>query len=486
MRVLSRPALKLLTNEAIEKIIGEAMSILAKIGVLVENDDGLNLLKEAGMRVKLSQKRVYITEELVSDCLKTVPSSIKVYDRDGDETLKLGGDNVYFVPGSSALFFLDSNGKIRRPDTKTYINFITLTDCLPYIKGQSTALIPSDVPEDIADRYRLYLSLIYGRKPVVTGTFKKDSFAPMLKMLISVRGNETELRKKPLAIFDVCPSSPLKWSDLTCQCLIDCVRHGIPSEFVSMPLAGATAPVTLYGSIVQHTAENLSGVVISQLASPGSSVIYGGSPAIFDMRYGTTPMGAVETMMIDCAYNQIGKYLGMPTHAYMGLSDSKALDTQTGFESGISTILASLSGINVVAGAGMLNFENCQSLEKLVIDNEICGMAYRLLEGVKERDEVKTEAVLHKCLKKSSFLSHPTTLEWFKEEQFIPTDIIDRMDKETWEKRGRKLSLNRAKEKVKKILHTCRPNRIDKDKEKELKKIIRSTSFIKTILPKRR
>ena len=119
-----------------------------------------------------------------------------------------------------------------------------------------------------------------------------------------------------------------------------------------MPLSGFMAPVTLVGSLVQHTAETLSGVVISQLASPGAPALYGGSPAIFDIRYETTPMGAVETMMIDCAYSEIGKHLGLPTQAYIGLSDAKQLDAQAGLETSMGATLAALAGINSVSGPG--------------------------------------------------------------------------------------------------------------------------------------
>ena len=209
----------------------------------------------------------------------------------------------------------------------------------------------------------------------------------MKDMLVAVRGSERALREKPLAIFDCCPSPPLKWSNLTCQNLIDASKAGIPAELISMPLTGATSPVTLAGALVQLTAENLSGIVIHQLAHPGSPIIFGGSPAAFDMRKGTTPMGAVETMMIDAAYVQIGKHLGLPTHAYMGLSDAKIVDGQAGLETGMGALIAALAGANVISGVGMLNFESCQSLEKLVLDNEICGMALRMVRGIEARGD---------------------------------------------------------------------------------------------------
>ena len=134
------------------------------------------------------------------------------------------------------------------------------------------------------------------------------------------------------------------------------------------------APVTLVGTLIQNTAEVLSGVVIAQLVQPGTPVLFGGSPAIFDVRYSTTPMGAIETTMLTCAAAEIGRHLGLPTQGYIAISDSKALDAQAGLETGMGAVLAGLSGINSVSGPGMLDFESCQSLEKLVLDDEICAM----------------------------------------------------------------------------------------------------------------
>ena len=251
---------------------------------------------------------------------------------------------------------------------------------LRHIAAQSTAFIPADVAEEISDSYRLFLSLLYCEKPVVTGAFTIESFEIMRDMQLAVRGSEKALREKPLTIFSCCPTSPLKWSEITSQNLLDCARYHIPVEFIAMPLSGFMAPVTLIGTLIQHTAETLSGVVIGQLASPGTPMLYGGSPAIFDVRYETTPMGAVETEMIDCAYSEIGKRLGMPTQAYIAFSDAKQLDAQAGLETAMGATLAALSGINSISGPGMLDFESSQSLEKLVLDNEICGMVLRLVK----------------------------------------------------------------------------------------------------------
>jgi trimethylamine--corrinoid protein Co-methyltransferase len=97
-------------------------------------------------------------------------------------------------------------------------------------------------------------------------------------------------------------------------------------------------------------------------------------------------MGAIETVMIDCAYAEVGKYLGLPTHAYLGMSDAKVVDGQSGFESGIGAVLGALVGINMISGPGMLEFESCFSLEKLAIDADIVGMTKRLVAGMVERE----------------------------------------------------------------------------------------------------
>lgn len=467
-----RPKIKLLSDTLVEKIVDEALTLLERVGVKVESKEGIALLAESGAGVDKDSQRVFIPRNLVEESLKLAPSEIRVFDREGRKSFLIGGDNVHFDPGSAALNIFDYEiGEQRKPVTSDLIKFSRLTDKLENIYFQSTGIVSSDVPEEMADFYRLFIALQYCRKPIVTGTFTVESFEPMFEMLKVIRGGSDSLKEKPLAIFDACPSPPLKWSNLTTQSVIDCARAGIPSEFVSMPLAGATAPVTLAGALVQHTAENLAGLVIAQLAKPGAPIIYGGSPAIFDMRNGTTPMGAIETMMIDCAYSQIGKKLGLPTHAYMGLSDSKCVDAQAGLESGIGIILSALAGINVVSGAGMLDFENCQSLEKLVIDNDICGMAYRLIEGIVERDDPIAIPLFFEIDDKGNFLTIPHTKKWYRVEHTFPA-VIERGSYERWKILNAKETWKRARERLEHLLSMEDEEPLSEDMKKELKKIV--------------
>ncbi len=469
-----RPKLEFMNEEFIQKIISEAYHILEKEGVFIENQESLNLLKDAGMKADEPTQRVHITPELVEDSLSSTPSTIKLYDRKGDKEFIVGEDHVHFNPGSAAITILDhETSEERKAVTEDLIQFYRLTECLEHIHFQSTGIVSSDVPDLISDSYRLFLGLQFSTKPVVTGTFRVEGFKPMLDMLVAIRGSEGALAEKPLAIFDACPSPPLKWSNLTAQSLIDCARAGLPSELVSMGMTGATSPVTIAGTLVQHTVENLSGLVICQLAKKGAPVIFGGSPSSFDMRKGTTPMGAIETMMIDSAYTQIGKHLNLPTHAYMALSDSKTNDAQAGFETGIGGVVAALSGVNVVSGPGMMNFESCQSLEKLVVDHEICRMACRMIDGISLRDDPIAKNLFEGFTAETQFLSMSHTRKWYRQEHTFPR-IIDRDTYDYWVSLGKKSITDRASEEVERILNENPPSLPEKDVIQELQKIMLS------------
>ncbi len=180
--------------------------------------------------------------------------------------------------------------------------------------------------------------------------------------------------------------------------------------------------------------------------------MWGGSPAMFDMRQGTTPMGDVATWMIDCAYVEIGRSLGLPTHAYLGMSDAKIVDAQAGLESAGGTLLAALAGVDMVSGAGMLDFESCQSLEKLVIDAEIIGMARRLLAGIERRDNPIALDLMRSLGHRADYLSQEHTLRWFRDETVLPSAVIDRGSLDAWKAEGGKTTFERARDRVEVLL----------------------------------
>ncbi len=453
-----RPTVRFLSDQLIEQIIAEARELLCKLGVEIHNDAVLALLGDHSARIDNATKRAYFTPDIIDRSLQAAPDSFRLYDSLGNEAVDLSDMNVNFTPGSSAINILDHESQhSRRPTSKDYVKYTKLMASLEHIASQSTAMVPADVHEMISDSYRLYLSLMFCEKPVVTGAFTIEAFEIMKELQLAVRGSEKELAECPLTIFSCCPTAPLKWSNVTSQNVIDCARYSIPVEYISMPLSGFMAPITLVGSLVQHTAETLSGLAISQLSNPGSPVLYGGSPAVFDVRYETTPMGDIGTMMMDCAYSEIGKHLGLPTQAYIGLSDAKLLDAQAGFETSMGATLAALSGINNIAGPGMLDFESCFSLEKLVLDNEICAMVKRMVAGIEPKEDFPSLPRFEELLREEHLLISEHTMKYLKEEVYLPGPTIDRANRSRWQEEGSRTLGARAAEQVEALVTQHQP-----------------------------
>ncbi|MDQ2691831.1 MAG: trimethylamine methyltransferase family protein [Chloroflexota bacterium] len=450
-----QPKLTLLTDELIERILDEAYQLLLKPGIKVQNAEARQLLVEAGAQVNEETQVVRIPAQIVKKALESVPHEFYLYDYDGNPTVHYGGDSVHFDPGSSGITMLNPE-TLEHDTTETphLIKLLKIAEQLPQYEAQSTAVICHDVHRDIQDLYRLYLALLYSKKPIVTGAFTNKTVQQMIDMLTLMLGGKENLRERPRAVFDVCPAPPLIWSNFGSGNLIALARAGVPAEIVSVPLAGAAAPVTLLGAVTQHTAECLAGISIHQLARAGSPIVWGGAAAIFDMRKGATPMGAVESAMLDCSYAQVAKSLGMPTHTYLGATDSKLVDAQAGLESGITAMIGALSGINMISGSGMLDFLACHSAEKLVIDSEGIAMAKRMLEGVKLHTEhLATDFYDSKInFRGGDFLKQKITMQLFRKEQHLPSNIIDRDSVRGWKESGGLDTFGRARIRVQQLL----------------------------------
>ncbi len=420
-----RPKLELLDGPLVARILDEAFQLIEKPGVKVQTPEVIAMLRAAGARVE--DGRAHIPATLAQKALASAPREFHLYDRAGRPAVHYGSDDVQFDPGSSCLNVLDPETlQARAAQAADLVRLVQVTEKLPQFAAQSTAMVCGDVPQQIGDLYRLFLVLWYSEKPVVTGAFSAEGVQPMLELLAADAGSRAALAERPRAVFDVCPSPPLNWSEFGAQNLVELARAGVPAEIVSMPLAGVAAPVTLAGAVVQHAAESISGIVIHQLAAAGAPIVWGGAAAMFDMQSATTPMGAIETAMIDLACAQVGKHLRLPTHTYLVASDSKLVDAQAGMESGISAVLGALAGINMISGAGMLDFLACHSVEKLVLDAEAIASAQRLLGGVAARTQTLATAMVTAAAASGDFLSLPETRRLFRSEQHFPSAVIQR------------------------------------------------------------
>ena len=409
----------------LDSVLEAARTLLDTEGVRIDSELGRDLLTSfAGVRTRPDNGRLQLTPSLVETSLDTARQwDRQLYGRNQGQALSLEG-NTYFNPGSCANRILDHHGGERYGQTDDLVRFCCVADGLSDIDAQSTAFVCHDVPVEVQDAYRLYVALMCSGKPIITGTFGRQGFDAMSRMLTAVRGSAAQLTARPLAVFDCAPSAPLKWTGFLCEDIVHCARLGIPVEFVSMPVPGSLAPVYLHDALVQHTAETLSGIVISQLAEAGAPVIYGGSPMTWDFRH-THQIATPDAMKLNAAYAAVGQHLGLPTHAYLGLSDANTIDYQAGAETLFGLLVAAQSGINVVSGPGMIGQEGLQSVEKLVLDNELCRRVRHYLAGIRKRD---FDGELFAALIHGDIMTHESTLRDYREEILLPQVMTGSMD----------------------------------------------------------
>ncbi len=466
-----QPSISLLEPQLVDQILSEAFALIRDRGCRIDAPEVLELLSRAGARVENGV--AHIPEGLARRAIETVPREFCLYSRAGEPVIQYGGTNVHFDPGSSCVHVLDPETRQHRTtETADLVRLVQVAEMLPQYDAQSTAVVCNEIPTEIGDLYRLFVVLLHSSKPIVTGAFSAHGVPAMVELLAADSGGPEALRAKPRAIFDVCPSPPLQWSEFAAQNLLDLARAWVPAEVVSVPLAGAASPVTLAGTIVQQAAECITGITIHQVVQPGAPVVWGGAPSIFDMRSGIAPMGAVETCMLNVACAQVAKSLGLPTHGYLLGSDAKSIDAQTGQESGIAALLGALGGINMISGAGMLDSLACHSPEKLALDAESIAMARRLLQGVQVRTKSLALDMFAKAGQQGNFLKITETREMFKHEQHIPSTVIDRGSLRSWEQSGKKDAFDRAKTRVNELVASYRRPELHPETSEALHRIM--------------
>lgn len=472
-----RPKVSLLTEESITSILRDAYHILDKVGIDVKSRKMLDLLGGKGARIDISKSRAYIHEEMVEAAVKTVPESIQFWDQErAKDPITVGGDHVHFTHDSTAIYFqdFDSPKGPRQLVTDDLIRDTRLVEACEYISFAAPSNL-SDVPNEIIDSYRFLISLLYTSKPIWAAPFSVEGQETMKRMMEVMADGVEDLSKRPSFIVPNNPSSPLSWTDIVAENFIEFSRLGIPVLVIPIPIAGATAPATLAGTVTLHVAENLAGVVLSQIVRPGVPVVWGGGPSSFDFRKATILMGSVEAVMMMSASNEVGHYLHIPTQVNTGRTDSKLIDYQAGAETCWGFLLGGLCCVNLIRGTGLLEFATTLSHEKVVMDNEIMGAVNRILTGILVSEETRAKDLLEELSDGSKdFLGSEHTLKWFKEEYHSPSDIIDRTSRREYVEKGQKEILQRAHERVRRILGEKEQRKVSREKERELIKLVKA------------
>ncbi len=479
-----RPRLTLLDDALIVGILDEAKRILAETGMEIRGASLRARLLELGL-TEDATGRVLFPRDVVERALASAPRSFVLYDRDGEAHADLGGDRVHFVPGSSGLKVLDHRtGEARLATSRDFVEYVRLADGLANIAYLATAFSTNaDIEPQVSDAWRLYMILANSRKPVVSGAFTEHGVPRMVEMMQVFRRDRADLVARPMSIFTITATGNFRYSEDSCQNLVDCVEAGIPVEIVPVTLMGLIAPVTIVGATVFHTVDVLAGITMAQLIRPGAPVLFGGAPATFHMRIASSPMAAIEALQLDVAYVAVAKSLGLPCQSYMALSDAKTLDAQAGAETFGSALLAALAGVNSVSGPGMLDFLLVFSLPKLVFDDDACGQALRFVRDVQPAGDLPAGDLVRHLMAEQHLIMATHTMERWPSELYLPGPVVDRDNRENWLKAGGKDAYARACDEVERRLAAARPPGIDAAADLELRRIIQAGLLEQRELP---
>jgi len=304
-----RPRLRVVPDELVTPILAEAKRILAEIGIEVRGAPLRQRLLEQGLKLARTAddaERVLFPAEYVERAIETAPKAIALHDRDGAPYTELSGDRVHFVPGSSGLQVLDHRtGETRHSHTRDFIEYVRVADGLKNLGYLATAFSTNDIEPQVSDAWRLYLVLTNSLKPVVSGAFTEHGVPRMAEMMQLFRRDKADLIARPMSIFTVTATGFYRYSEDSCQNLLDCAEFGIPVEIVPVTLMGLIAPVTLVGATVMHVADVLAGLTMAQMVRPGTPVLFGGAPATFHMKTAMSPMAAIETLYLNAADTEL-------------------------------------------------------------------------------------------------------------------------------------------------------------------------------------
>ena len=468
--------LRVLSENELSQIHQATLDVLWNTGMKIDSQEALALLKRGGATVDSEKRVAKISEDMVKDALRSAPrpSEVVLYDRNRKPSMKLGTGFAYALSGFDATYVFDSKMGERRPATKSDVaNFSKLADALPNIHGVATQAIPQDVPQRSAE--------LHAAEVMFTNTVKHLVFCPTSPAIAKaifdmakIATGEAVLERSPVLSCEFSPTNPLMWERNAVEALIETAKNGVPILLLPQPITGVTSPITIAGTMVIHNAQNLSGLVISQLAKRSSPLIYACTGTTFDMREATPIIGSPESVLMRIASVQLADFYKLPSHSTSPDTDAHCHDEQNAWERITTTQAAVMSGADMIINLGMFATGLTVSYEQLVIDDEILGYIYRMARGIEVNPETVATSLIERVGPTASFLREAHTLRNLKLEHWMPS-ISSRSTHARWSRRGRKDTVTVAREKAEKILREHQPERLDEETIRRLTQITKKS-----------
>jgi len=464
------PGIQLLSDSQKEEIHSATLELLRRTGVKVRVPKVRDLLKKAGCW--MDGELVRIPPHLIDWAIRTAPSRVVLCDRIGNPAMELEGRKGYYGTGSDTHFVIDAYSGERRKAVLDDVGSVArLVDALEHIDFLMCMGIASDVTAEISDLYHFREMIRNTTKPIIYTAWNRKNLEDIIEMAEIVSGGAESLRRKPFIALYSEPISPLTHAEDSCEKLLYLAGKGLPVVYTPGLMIGGTGPVTIAGALVQAIAEQLSGLLITQLIQEGAPVIGAGGILLMDMSKGLISYAAPEFMIATTAISEMYHYYQLPIFSFAGCSDSKSFDQQASAEGALWMIISALGGGNLIHDVGYIESGLTASYQQLVCMNEIAALVKRFIRGVEVNKENIALDVISEVGPGGQYLSHEHTYQNFRR-NWIP-ELFNRTSYEEWKTEGALTLGDVASAKVQQILETHKPQAISKDVSDALDTVIK-------------
>lgn len=454
---------EVLSPEEVERIHEASLDLLAEVGIRVDYPIARDIFRRAGAAVDDARQVVRIPPDLVMRAVASAPASFALHGLDPSVRYPIGPDQatpLFAGLGTPTRITDLRSGEIRPVSAADVREHIILIDELDHIHNSQMDVWPDDIPMTTIHAEAIWAWAHHSRKSFGMGCYGYLPTWDMMRMMAMAVGGKEELRRRPrfLAICSVV--SPLQMAQQQAEGLLICADYGQPLAMSPEAIAGATAPVTLAGLLVQENAGILAHVVLAQIYRPGTPVLYGTVSTIANMRLGTVALGAAETGLITAASAQLARRYGLPIRSVGGATESKTPDVQAGFERMQTLLPAVLARVNLITCGGTLDSTLLEHHALLVLDDEICGSALRLARGIEVTGETLALDLIRQINHTGNYLAETHTAAHFRKEHYQPRLVV-REPWDTWEKGGGRTAIDNARARAVDILQRHQPRQLD-------------------------
>jgi trimethylamine--corrinoid protein Co-methyltransferase len=474
---------KPLGQEDLARIHEAVLTLLETVGFANAIPSCIEALTRVGASHS-ADGRIRFPRELVLSTIRQAARNFTLHGQDPRHDMQVQGTRVHYGTAGAAVHLVDvEKREYRESSLQDIYDAARLVEGLDNIHFFQRPMVARDIadPADL-DLNTLYACVMGTTKHVGTSFTTRENVASALEMLHMIAGGEEKFRARPFVSNSNCfVVPPLKFAEDACGVLEACVEGGIPILLLSTGQAGATAPAAIAGAVVQAVAEVLAGLVYVNALKPGHPAIFGAWPFVSDLRTGAMSGGSAEQALLTAACAQMAQFYDLPGGSAAGMADAKLPDIQSGYEKGITNVMAGLSGLNLVyeaAGmhASLLGF----CLESLIIDNDMLGHCQRCVRGIEADDEaLSVDLITQVCLEgPGHYLGNEQTLKLMQTDYFYPA-LADRFSPREWNEKGKPDIVQRAVAEKKRLLAERFPTHVPRQLDDRLR-----ARFANILLPR--